>query len=79
MFAVAGFWQHTKEGAGFAMVTCDPNALVAPIHPKAMIMILRAEDHEKWLCDSYNEIVALQRPYDPATMSVRRPVFPTRV
>jgi putative SOS response-associated peptidase YedK len=26
---VAGFWQRTKDGAGFTMVTCDPNELVA--------------------------------------------------
>jgi putative SOS response-associated peptidase YedK len=24
VFAVAGFWQRTKEGNGFTMVTCDP-------------------------------------------------------
>lgn len=24
-FAIAGFWQQTAKGAGFAMVTCDPN------------------------------------------------------
>ena len=30
VFAVAGFWQHTKSGPGFTMVTCDANALVAP-------------------------------------------------
>lgn len=44
IFAVAGFWQHTTRGAGFTMVTCDPNALVAPIHSKAMITILRQAD-----------------------------------
>ena len=78
VFAVAGFWQHTKEGTGFAMVTCDPNALVAPIHPKAMITILRAEDHDKWLTGGFEDIVGLQRPYAPIRMAVRGPVFPTR-
>jgi hypothetical protein len=43
-FAVAGFWQPAKEASGFTIVTCDPNELVAPIHPKAMITILQAED-----------------------------------
>ena len=38
-FPVAGFWQRTKAGNGSTMVTCDPNDLVEPIHPKAMIMI----------------------------------------
>jgi putative SOS response-associated peptidase YedK len=75
---VAGFWQRTKEGNGFTMVTCDPNTLVAPIHPKAMITILEPNDVDTWLRGSYDEIVALQKPYDPAKMTVRGPVFPTR-
>lgn len=78
VFAVAGFWQHTKEGAGFTMVTCDPNELVAPIHPKAMITILDPADVDTWLRGSYEEVVALQRPYDASRMAVRGPVFPTR-
>lgn len=77
-FAVAGFWQQTAAGKGFAMVTCYPNALVAPIHPKAMITILAADDVDLWLRGSYAEIVALQRPYDAARMTVRGPLFPTR-
>ncbi len=77
-FAVAGFWQHTREGSGFTMVTCDPNELVEPIHPKAMITILKPDDVEIWLRGSYEEIVTLQRPYDADKMSVRGPIFPTR-
>lgn len=77
-FAVAGFWQHTREGQGFTMVTCDPNELVNPIHPKAMITILKPDDVETWLRGSYDEVVALQRPYDANDMVVRGPVFPTR-
>lgn len=78
VFAVAGFWQQTTEGAGFTMVTCEPNELVAPIHPKAMITILRAEDVGQWLQGSYDDVVRLQRPYAAAQMTVRGPVFPTR-
>jgi putative SOS response-associated peptidase YedK len=78
VFAVAGFWQGTKDGGSFAMVTCDPNELVAPIHPKAMITILRPEDCYRWLSGSYQDILDLQRPYDAAAMEVRGPVFPTR-
>ena len=76
-FAVAGFWQPAKEASGFTIVTCDPNELVAPIHPKAMITILQAEDHERWLTGSYDEVVALQRPYPAERMTVRGPEFPT--
>ncbi|MCG7349309.1 SOS response-associated peptidase family protein [Sphingomonas sp. ACRSK] len=78
IFAVAGFWQETAKGAGFTMVTCDPNELVAPIHPKAMITVLQPDDHERWLTGSYDDIVSLQRPYPAADMTVRGPVFPTR-
>ena len=78
VFAVAGFWQRTVEGDGFTMVTCDPNSLVAPIHPKAMITILELKDVDTWLRGSYDDVVALQRPYDPAKMTVRGPVCPTR-
>jgi putative SOS response-associated peptidase YedK len=78
VFPVAGFWQRTKDGNGFTMVTCDPNSLVEPIHPKAMITILDPADVDRWLQGSYDEIVALQKPYDSARMKVRGPVFPTR-
>lgn len=77
-FAVAGFWQQTKEGAGFTMVTCDPNELVAPIHPRAMITILEPGDIDCWLRGSYDDVVALQKPYSAEKMRVRGPVFPTR-
>lgn len=78
VFAVAGFWQRTSEGNGFTMVTCDPNTLVAPIHPKAMITVLKPDDVDTWLRGSYDEIVTLQKPYDASAMTVRGPVFPTR-
>lgn len=78
VFAVAGFWQLTREGPAFTMVTCDPNELVAPIHPKAMITILEEADWDRWLTGSYDDVVALQRPFPADRMSVRGPVYPTR-
>ncbi|WP_267381099.1 MULTISPECIES: SOS response-associated peptidase family protein [unclassified Sphingomonas] len=78
VFAVAGFWQQTAKGAGFTMVTCDPNELVGPIHPKAMITILKEADWDRWLGGSYEEVIGLQKPYDASAMTVRGPVFPTR-
>ena len=78
LFAVGGFWQHTVKGPGFSMVTCDPNQLVAPIHPKAMITILHPDDHQRWLEGSYEDVVALQCPYPAERMTVRGPEFPTR-
>jgi putative SOS response-associated peptidase YedK len=78
VFMVAGFWQQTVKGAGFTMVTCDPNDLVAPLHPKAMITILEPADHERWLTCPLDDVVTFQRPYPAERMTVRGPVFPTR-
>lgn len=78
VFAVAGFWKQFGEYRGFTMVTCDPNELVAPIHPKAMITILAEADWDRWLSCSYDEVVSLQCPYPAEQMTMRGPVFPTR-
>jgi putative SOS response-associated peptidase YedK len=78
VFAIAGFWQHTTKKPGFAMVTCDPNELVAPIHPKAMITILHESDCDTWLRGTYHNVLALQEPYPANKMTVRGPEFPTR-
>ena len=78
IFAVGGFWQRTAKGEGFTMVTCDPNPLVAPVHPKAMITVLEQADWDRWLRGSYDDVVELQRPYPAERMTVRGPVFPTR-
>jgi putative SOS response-associated peptidase YedK len=40
------------------MVTCDPNELVVPIHPKARITILRSDGYEQWLTGSHEDAVA---------------------
>jgi putative SOS response-associated peptidase YedK len=78
IFAVAGFWQSIGGQRSFAMVTCDPNELVAPVHPKAMITILEEADWDKWLTCDLSDVVKLQRPFPADRMSMRGPVFPTR-
>lgn len=78
LFAVAGFWQSLGETRHCAIVTCDPNELVAPIHLKAMITILAEEDWDRWLTCDYDEVAKLQRPYPADRMTVRGPEFPTR-
>ncbi|SFP99814.1 SOS response-associated peptidase family protein [Sphingomonas rubra] len=78
VFTIGGFWQVTAKGPSFAMVTCDANELVAPVHPKAMITILMPDDQERWLTGSYEDVISLQRPYPADRMTVRGPVFPTR-
>ena len=68
----------TTCARGSGLVTCNPNELVAPVHPKAMITILKPEDRDRWLTCGYEEVVAMQRPYPAHHMAVRGPEFPTR-
>jgi putative SOS response-associated peptidase YedK len=47
----------------FGFLTCPPNAEVAPIHPKAMPVILtKPEEWRRWLTAPTTESLQLQRP-----------------
>ncbi len=47
----------------FGFLTCDPNGIVAPIHPKAMPVILtEVSEFEAWLCRPWSDAKGLQRP-----------------
>lgn len=47
----------------FAFLTCEPNGVVAPIHPKAMPVILtEAAETAAWLSAPWSEARMLQRP-----------------
>jgi putative SOS response-associated peptidase YedK len=59
--------RKVKEGETtndlFAFLTTEPNAVVAPIHPKAMPVILtRRAEVDLWLTAPATEALALQRP-----------------
>jgi len=43
-----------------------------------MITILHPDDYDQWLTGSYDDVIALPRPYPADRMTVRGPVFPTR-
>ncbi|WP_280952992.1 SOS response-associated peptidase family protein [Rhizobium sp. L9] len=52
-FALAGIWESWKDENGisirnFAIVTCEPNEMMAEIHDR-MPVILHREDYERWL------------------------------
>ncbi|NCP11239.1 MAG: SOS response-associated peptidase [Sphingomonadales bacterium] len=70
LFAFAGLWRQTSEGPRFAFLTCAPNALVGAYHPKAMPVILRAEDHDAWLDGDAATAEALAVPYDAGAMEL---------
>lgn len=55
----------------FGFLTCEPNAEVAPHHPKAMPVILtEADEMRTWLTADWGEAKALQRPLADGTLSV---------
>jgi len=66
----AGIWRPSEAGHVYAFLTCAPNPLVAPKHPKAMPVILQPEDYETWLTTDYAGACALAQPFPSQLMSV---------
>jgi putative SOS response-associated peptidase YedK len=66
--AFAGIWRPSDEGQVFAFLTCEPNPLVAPIHPKAMPVILQPEDYQAWLDGA--EATRLAQPFPSQLMEI---------
>lgn len=58
----AGIWRPSEWGNVFSFLTCEPNPLVAPLHPKAMPVILHPEDYDRWLSGEDATTLAVPLP-----------------
>ena len=79
LFAFAGIWRTwdrdwdkergRKETDVYAFLTTEPNAVVKPIHKKAMPVIVAPDDYDTWLTADWTEAKALQRPFPAEKMT----------
>ena len=70
IFAFAGIWRPTERGNAYGFLTTEPNAVVAPIHPKAMPVILHDDDYDRWLADPWDLLKEVVAPYPSQLMRV---------
>jgi putative SOS response-associated peptidase YedK len=71
LFAFAGLWRPLDDGRrAFAFLTCEPNPLVALIHPKAMPVMLAPEDYGRWLDGETADACSLAAPFPSQLMKV---------
>ena len=67
--AFAGIWRPSDDGNVFAFLTCEPNPLIKPIHPKAMPVILHPEHYDDWLSGADAEQFAVPFPSQLMSMA----------
>jgi putative SOS response-associated peptidase YedK len=55
----------------FAFLTTEPNVVVAPVHPKAMPVILTKQDEmDRWMTAHTAEAISLQRPLPDGMLQI---------
>ncbi len=73
LFAFAGLWRPGDGGKFMAFLTCAPNTTVGAVHPKAMPVMLRPRDIDRWLDGEQDQACALAVPFEDADMAVLEP------
>jgi putative SOS response-associated peptidase YedK len=78
LFFFAGLWRPWRGVRGkedgehnlFAILTTAPNELVAPVHAKAMPVMLTAAEIDVWLNAPAEDALALAKPFPAAAMRI---------
>jgi putative SOS response-associated peptidase YedK len=78
LFCFAGIWRPWEGVRGkeegkhclFAILTTEANALVRPIHAKAMPVMLTGDDLDLWMDGAEKDAFELARPFPPERMRV---------
>ena len=68
LFAFAGIWRPGEGCPFMAFLTCEANALVGAVHPKAMPVMMRAGDVMHWLTHEWEQACALAVPFPDTDM-----------
>jgi putative SOS response-associated peptidase YedK len=70
VFAFAGIWRPGEHGPFMSFLTCEPNATVGAVHPKAMPVMLDPHSFNKWLEDDVATVCELAEPYPDESVMV---------